>query len=175
MDQVHSIQNQTLVDVVARRLVARSVSDKDAVDPDDLGEFAHYLAGLLWDALSEPVQGASYETRSALPSADEIELDTLSPEYGDTLLAYGLAMDAESADVFARKALEDYLAETTAAPPVWRATRTDECELCEREVPLTYHHLVPRSTHAKALKKGWHPESTLNSVAWLCRCVAPLP
>ena len=34
-----------------------------------------------------------------------------------------------------------------------------------------YHHLIPRSTHHKVLKKGCHPETMPNSVAWLCRCV----
>ena len=42
-------------------------------------------------------------------------------------------------------------------------------EICEREVPLTYHHLIPREVHDKVLKKKWHPEAMLNSVAWLCR------
>ena len=30
----------------------------------------------------------------------------------------------------------------------------------------------PREVHAKALKKKWHPEAMLNSVAWLCRCAS---
>ncbi|KZF24725.1 hypothetical protein L228DRAFT_245712 [Xylona heveae TC161] len=31
------------------------------------------------------------------------------------------------------------------------------CELCDRDwVPLTEHHLVPRSVQQKALKRGWH-------------------
>jgi 5-methylcytosine-specific restriction endonuclease McrA len=59
---------------------------------------------------------------------------------------------------------------------VWSATRAAACELCARDwVPLTYHHLVPRSTHERALKRGWHAEWELNKVAWLCaachRCV----
>jgi len=36
-------------------------------------------------------------------------------------------------------------------------------------VPLTYHHLIPREVHRKVLKRGWHREDMLNSVAWLCR------
>ncbi len=54
---------------------------------------------------------------------------------------------------------------------MWFKTRTTECEICEREVPLTYHHLIPREVHDKARKKKWHPEAMLNSVAWLCRFV----
>ena len=36
-------------------------------------------------------------------------------------------------------------------------------------MPLTYHHLIPREVHKKVLKRGWHEEAVLNSVAWLCR------
>ncbi|KAJ3293558.1 hypothetical protein HK104_004373 [Borealophlyctis nickersoniae] len=28
------------------------------------------------------------------------------------------------------------------------------CELCERPMPLTFHHLIPRATHKKLLKRG---------------------
>lgn len=34
---------------------------------------------------------------------------------------------------------------------------------------MTYHHLIPKSTHERVLKRGWHTEDKLNSVAWLCR------
>ena len=30
-----------------------------------------------------------------------------------------------------------------------------ECVLCEREMPLTFHHLFPRTTHKKMMKKGY--------------------
>lgn len=36
-------------------------------------------------------------------------------------------------------------------------------------MPLTYHHLIPKAAHARVLKRGWHTEDRLNSVAWLCR------
>lgn len=53
---------------------------------------------------------------------------------------------------------------------MWAQTRAAACELCERGwVPLTYHHLIPRSVHAKAAKRGWAAEWELNKVAWLCR------
>ena len=58
----------------------------------------------------------------------------------------------------------------TAGPPVWATTRTDACEICERDwIPLSYHHLIPRAVHAKVVKRGWHAEWVLGSVAWLCR------
>lgn len=54
--------------------------------------------------------------------------------------------------------------------PALTASRPDGCEICQREhLPLTYHHLIPRQMHAKAVKRGWHREWELNKVAWLCR------
>lgn len=30
-----------------------------------------------------------------------------------------------------------------------------ECELCEREMPLTKHHVIPRELHERYVKKGY--------------------
>jgi len=42
------------------------------------------------------------------------------------------------------------------------------CEMCERYMPLTKHHLIPRSTHKKYTKMGYTPE-VLNTCASICR------
>ena len=42
------------------------------------------------------------------------------------------------------------------------------CPICEREMPLTKHHLVPRETHAWYSKRGWTKEQ-LHSGVGLCR------
>lgn len=139
---------------------------------DELDEFASYLAAEAWPIVPERYQSATFEQRSSVEDgAQGVSLDALSPSFVDTLVSYGQAEDTDDAVRFLRKALESYVEQVTAPPPVWSSTRTKECEICEREVPLTYHHLIPKSTHAKVLKKGWHPESMLNKVAWLCRCV----
>jgi hypothetical protein len=44
------------------------------------------------------------------------------------------------------------------------------CELCERDMPLTRHHLIPRSTHKKYAKMGVPPERLL-FCAQICRWV----
>jgi hypothetical protein len=91
----------------------------------------------------------------------------MSGSVSDTLSTY----DLPDAAVVLSSTLPDYYSTATASPvePRWKATRTEACQLCEREwIPLTYHHLIPRSTHAKVLKKGWHDELDLNRVAWLC-------
>lgn len=106
-------------------------------------------------------------------SSVEILVAVIPPSAADSLGSYGLLQsdyDLNDLRRFITPVLESYIASATAAPPIWSATRTDFCELCEREwIPTTYHHLIPRSTHAKVIKRGWHPEEKLNSVAWLCR------
>ena len=34
-----------------------------------------------------------------------------------------------------------------------RIGRKDECELCYREMPLTFHHLIPKEVHARYVGK----------------------
>lgn len=89
----------------------------------------------------------------------------------ESLSVYGIlpeTMDITAA--FLRPVITDYITSVTAAPPAWATTKTEACEICERDwIPLSYHHLIPREVHAKALKRGWHEEFMLNSVAWLCR------
>ncbi|KAJ0405663.1 hypothetical protein ATCC90586_004466 [Pythium insidiosum] len=42
------------------------------------------------------------------------------------------------------------------------------CEMCERPMRLTFHHLTPRVTHAKYLKLGYSREY-LNAGVMICR------
>lgn len=91
----------------------------------------------------------------------------------DSLESCGLlptSSDATDQYHFFTPVLNSYVSSITAAPPIWSTTRTTECELCQRSwIPLTYHHLIPKSTHERVLKRRWHSEEMLNSVAWLCR------
>lgn len=88
----------------------------------------------------------------------------------ESLLVYGIIPDASDLLDFLAPVLAEYTSSVTAGPPAWASTRADACEICERDwIPLSYHHLIPRGVHAKVVKKGWHDEWMLNSVAWLCR------
>ncbi|KAJ7696195.1 hypothetical protein B0H17DRAFT_1269280 [Mycena rosella] len=167
-----SSQFLVLKDCLARRLLSCS----DTLEPPssssepELDDFSAYLAHEVWPTLPEAFRRASYETRSTLPDdLDSIPLNSTPGSFIDTLVSYGIAPDADAAQMFLRKVLADYASDACAPPPVWSSTRTKECEICEREIPLTYHHLIPRATHTKVLKKNLHPTSMLNSVAWLCR------
>lgn len=171
-DDTSSTQFSLFKDCLAKRLICRggvleaSASDVD----DDLDDFTLYLTSEIWPSLPQIIRTATYESRKDIPLLDTLDT-VVSPAFIDTLTSVGVPDAAESAIALLSKVVDDYLAEACAQPPVWSKTRTTECEICEREVPLTYHHLIPREVHAKVLKKKWHPESMLNSVAWLCRFV----
>ncbi|KAJ6589455.1 hypothetical protein B0H19DRAFT_923850 [Mycena capillaripes] len=136
----------------------------------ELDDFSSYLAQEVWLSLPLIFREASYESKSQIPDDfDSVPLDSTPVSFADTLISYGIASDIEASQTFLRKVLTDFLDQACAPPPVWSSTRGKECEICERQVPLTYHHLIPRSMHTKVLKKKWHPTSMLNSVAWLCR------
>ncbi|KAI1787219.1 hypothetical protein LXA43DRAFT_1076263 [Ganoderma leucocontextum] len=161
-------------DCLARRVLSNP-SILDHSDPgsqdgsDALDEFTSYLAEEIWPFLPAEVRDATYENRDAVPDVDDLPLENIPTAFSDTLISCGLTDDPDAATMFLRKVLKRYVVETCAPPPVWSKTRTTECEICEREVPLTYHHLIPREVHDKALKQKWHPEAMLDSVAWLCR------
>jgi hypothetical protein len=162
--RVISEQFTIFKDSLARRFIAQP-----AAETSDLDDFTSYLADEVWPFLPAVLRDASYDTRDKLPDIDTICLDNTPTSFVDTLVSYGLSSDDDAALKFLRKVIEAYIAQICAPLPPWKSTYTSECELCERAVPLTYHHLIPRSTHKKALKSKWHPERMLNSVAWLCR------
>lgn len=93
----------------------------------------------------------------------------------DSLSAYGLISPTlANLDRFVEPVLTSYVEAATTAPPEYTpalsASRPDGCEICGREhLPLTYHHLIPRQMHEKAVKRGWHRPWELGKVAWLCR------
>jgi len=177
---IQSSQYALFKDCIARKILQVQGIQGTSTNADDsdsaLDDFASYLATEAWSTLPAVAKDATYETRESVsksipdPESDEcLPLDSTSRGFTETLVSYGIVTDEEDALKLLRKVLVEYLEQACAPPPVWSSTRTKECEICEREVPLTYHHLIPRSTHAKVLKKGWHHESMINSVAWLCR------
>ncbi|KAI9045791.1 uncharacterized protein KD926_007094 [Aspergillus affinis] len=157
-------------------------------DPEELADFIDFLATEIFTSFPTDLQTLTYTTIQHSPALRNrytpdpklpattlsVILTTLPSSVPDTLIAYGLlpaSADIES-DVsdFLARVVSEYVGAVTRAPPVWATTRTDACEICERDwIPLSYHHLIPRGVHDKVRKKGWHEEWMLNSVAWLCR------
>ena len=42
------------------------------------------------------------------------------------------------------------------------------CPMCERIIPLTFHHLIPRTTHDKPFNRD-EIVKELNTGVWICR------
>lgn len=150
--------------------------------PAELVEFVDYIAEEAWHTLPAELKeltcDALQDKRLAdictLPISSEL-VDTIANllphSIEDTLRTYRL-ISPPTSDLpsFLTPILTSYISATTSPPPHPSSTRASACEICDRDwIGLTYHHLIPRAVHAKVLKRGWHPESKLNDVAWLCR------
>lgn len=102
------------------------------------------------------------------------------------VLAYGITTSTETAPLPSTSSalvltlpdllapiLTAYLTTLTTPPPPPSSTKVQAqasgCEICGRDwINLSYHHLIPRFVHAKAVKRGWHRPDELQNVAWLC-------
>jgi len=98
-------------------------------------------------------------------------LNTLSPTVADSLVSYSLLLPSMDMGRMLEPIFTSYIATVASAPPEHTpTTRGSECEICDRQhLPLTYHHLIPRQMHTKAVKRGWAKDWELQKVAWLCR------
>jgi rubrerythrin len=43
------------------------------------------------------------------------------------------------------------------------------CQLCDREVSLTFHHLIPRKVHRRKRFQKTFSKKALNKGVWVCR------
>ncbi|ASP40775.1 hypothetical protein CHH28_00690 [Bacterioplanes sanyensis] len=46
---------------------------------------------------------------------------------------------------------------------------TDQCQLCQRRVALTFHHLIPRKMHRRTYFRKHFDRAQLNEGIWVCR------
>ncbi|KAL4880035.1 hypothetical protein BJY04DRAFT_85432 [Aspergillus karnatakaensis] len=154
----------------------------DAIEegsPEELAEFIDFIASEIFTSLPEPLQTLTYSATQHNPALTGTYSIPLTPQtleslsnplpstITDTLATYTPTLEPAA---LLNKALTEYIPAVTRPPPVWASTRASACEICERDwIPLSYHHLIPRGVHEKVMKKGWHDEWMLNSVAWLCR------
>jgi 5-methylcytosine-specific restriction endonuclease McrA len=146
-----------------------------------------YLAEEIFASLPGDLRSLSYaviQENTTLGEKYDLPLDPrlleaitehLPPTISDSLVSYGLIKpDLTDLDRLLEPTITEYISTVSGAPPEYNpaltASRPDGCEICGREhLPLTYHHLIPRQMHEKALKRGWHKEWELQKVAWLCR------
>lgn len=45
----------------------------------------------------------------------------------------------------------------------------EHCELCNRAIPLTFHHLIPRKMHRRPRFKKAYTRDELNQGIWVCQ------
>ncbi|KAG5209825.1 hypothetical protein GTR04_5516 [Trichophyton interdigitale] len=159
-----------------------NTSFSDDNDPAELAEFIDFIAQEIFRSFPEEVQTLSYNAIQSSPIladtyAEGISGNTIDflaslvdQSVSESLVTYGLMSEASDLTAMLSSVFMEYSSTVTAKPPPFSATRTSACEICERDwIPLTYHHLIPKAIHSKALKRGWHEERDLNQVAWLCR------
>ncbi|TVY17788.1 hypothetical protein LARI1_G004084 [Lachnellula arida] len=161
-----------------------SASTEEADDVAELADFVDYLATEIFTNLPAELQTLTYSTWFNTPSLQSQYsipvpqdtmyklVNTLPLSISDTLTTYSILTPTKTTLEFLTPVLTSYLETLTTAPAAASQlrARATECEICLREwVPLTFHHLIPRAVHAKVLKRGWHTEDRLESVAWLCR------
>ncbi|CAK7273553.1 hypothetical protein SEPCBS119000_005715 [Sporothrix epigloea] len=151
--------------------------------PEDLRTLAHHewvtnaslriKYSVAEDQGTQDSGGSSVPVPGPLSAARVAELlPALEPSpVADSMQAYGVLDQHTSAADLLAPALSSYMATVATAPPPPRSTRDQAagCEICGRDwLPLSYHHLIPRFVHAKAVKRGWHRPDELQNVAWLC-------
>ncbi|KAK0384451.1 hypothetical protein NLU13_8537 [Sarocladium strictum] len=156
-------------------------------DAEDLADFIEYLASEIFDSFPDALKELDHrswredealQTEYALPlTVSSLASLNLPIEITDSLRTYSLispdpTLDSHlpsSPEAFLIPILTPYITTLTTPPPASYATRPDACEICGRDwIPLSYHHLIPRFVHDKAVKRGWHKKEDLQNVAWLC-------
>ncbi|OQN98908.1 hypothetical protein B0A48_15254 [Cryoendolithus antarcticus] len=158
----------------------------DDTSAAELSDFIKYIAEEIFTNLPTELRSLSYAAiQNDVPLVDryatplvgaqlDAVLEPLPNSVVESLTSYSLLADPSDLPNFLSPVLSIYIATTISPPPEYTpsltASRPSGCEICAREqLPLTYHHLIPREIHAKAVKRGWHAEWELNKVAWLCR------
>ncbi|KAI1302906.1 hypothetical protein F5Y03DRAFT_191333 [Xylaria venustula] len=155
---------------------------ENAVPSDDLADFTDYIATETFACLPSELKTIDYHDWIASPALQEqyvlpltgadisARLPNLDPGIADSLSAYGITHEQKQGiEEFLAPVLTAFLTLLSTAPPPPSSTRAEACEICGRDwINLSYHHLIPRFVHVKAVRRGWHRECDLQNVAWLC-------
>ncbi|KAK6443579.1 hypothetical protein LTR95_000406, partial [Oleoguttula sp. CCFEE 5521] len=154
----------------------------DDTSAAEMSDFIEYIAEEIFLDLPPELRSLSYAAiednatlvdRYSTPFVGaqlDAVLKPLPNSVVESLTSYSLLADPSDLSNFLSPVLSTYITTTISPPPEYTpsltASRPSGCEICCREqLPLTYHHLIPREMHAKAVKRGWHAEWELNKVA----------
>ncbi|KAL3426450.1 YisB protein [Phlyctema vagabunda] len=159
-------------------------AEREENDAAELAEFIDYIATEIFTSLplelrlltySDWLNEPSLQSRYSLP----LDLDAtisvctaLPLSVAESFETYSLLPSTRTVPEFLNPIFNSYLTTLTKAPPPPALTKDQfsECEICDRSwIPLTYHHLIPKDSHTRVLKRGWHTEDQLQNVAWICR------
>lgn len=124
----------------------KNAAETTDTDVSELSDFIDYLTTELWPLLPPRLQTADYNAYledKAVKDLDSFSLKSVPLSFSESLIGYDLVADDDDVQKLIVAVMEDYVDAVCAPPPVWVETRTEECEICERNVPLTYHHLIP--------------------------------
>lgn len=142
-----------------------------------------YLAAEIFPSLPRELRTLSYATIQQNPSLAEsyalpLSISTVEEisfhlplSISETLTTYSLLRADQSVSNFLSGPFAAYITTLTATPTNLDSTqKASACEICDRTwIPLTAHHLIPRSVAKKAVKRGWCEEWETQKIAWLCR------
>lgn len=158
---------------------------QEAMSLDDVAEAAEYLADEIraQDILLPEASSADESSKASSESITGMTLVELQAHPLHSLvlstLQEMLSFSEEEATSAAPTVVEETL-QALSHPSAVDDTETKEqrqrrgilgeCELCERIMPMTEHHLIPRSEHDKMLRRGHFTLKEMRQrLAMLCR------
>ncbi|KAL0484590.1 hypothetical protein AKO1_011611 [Acrasis kona] len=100
---------------------------------------------------------------------------TLVEAIGEHLINFGVCTDEKDVNFVCETLFEELSKEVPEEEDDDEGYNSDrtyddgECILCERVMPLTFHHLIPRCTHKKVNKHGEFTKKELNRGIMVCR------
>lgn len=121
------------------------LEEDDAWHP---AEIVRHVSDEVLDAKAKPLRATRSKGRYRAPFRLEIEF-----------IEFGKKVEVE---------MEDIVLDEDRADKEDEDDSTGLCEMCERPMNLTAHHLIPRTTHSVYRKKGYTKEF-LNTCIMICR------
>lgn len=158
-DSVETLEDlQETIQYLTDEIVSQDVhlpSPPDTSDDGAMAATADDASHTLEELESHPLHFLILSTLKELLLFDEAEAATAAPTIVEEILN---GMRTPPPDPVA------------SARPRHKKGTLGECEICERMMPLTEHHLIPRSEHAKLSRQGTYTLDEMRSrLAMLCR------